>query len=111
MIDITCTTHTYFLHVQYLVNTINLKHVFNRIKSRAASKYGLASQPRLVDIIAAVPASYKKVLRGVYMEEGQPSLLRSRISVKFFVKIYFRLYERRAIPPWRDLSIDYRDLA
>lgn len=34
----------------------------NKIKSRAASKYGLASQPRLVDIIAAVPAAYKKVL-------------------------------------------------
>lgn len=34
----------------------------NKIKSRAASKYGLASQPRLVDIIAAVPASYKKHL-------------------------------------------------
>ena len=33
-----------------------------RIKSLAASKYGLASQPRLVDIIAAVPAAYKKVL-------------------------------------------------
>lgn len=32
-----------------------------RIKSLAASKYGLASQPRLVDIIAAVPAAYKKV--------------------------------------------------
>lgn len=34
----------------------------NKIKSHAASKYGLASQPRLVDIIAAVPAAYKKDL-------------------------------------------------
>ena len=33
--------------------------------------------------------------------------LRSRVSVKFFVKICFRLYERRASPPWRDLAIDY----
>ena len=41
------------------------------------------------------------------MEEGQPSLPRSRVSVKFFVKICFRLYERRASPPWRDLAIDY----
>lgn len=32
-----------------------------RIKGQAASKYGLTSQPRLVDIIAAVPATYKKV--------------------------------------------------
>ena len=39
------------------------------------------------------------------MEEGQPSLPRSRISVKFFVKICFRLYERRTCPPWRDLAI------
>ena len=29
---------------------------------------------------------------------------RSRISVKFFVKICFRLYEKRASPPWRDLA-------
>ena len=31
----------------------------------------------------------------------------SRVSVKFFVKICFRLYERRASPHWRDLTIDY----
>ena len=45
------------------------------------------------------------------MEEGQPSwegsLPRSRASIKFFVKLYFRLYERRASPPSRDLAIDY----
>lgn len=34
----------------------------NRIKSQIASKYGLPSQPRLVDIIAAVPQDYKKIL-------------------------------------------------
>ena len=34
---------------------------FNRVKTRVASKYGLPSQPRLVDIIAAVPQQYKKV--------------------------------------------------
>ena len=51
--------------------------------------------------------------KGVYVEEGQPSwqdqpsLPRFRVSVNFFVKIYFRLYERRASPPWRDLAIDY----
>ena len=32
--------------------------------------------------------------------------LRSSVSVKFFVKICFRLYERRASPPWRDLAND-----
>lgn len=34
----------------------------NRIKGKAASKYGLDSQPRLVDIIAGVPPAYRKVL-------------------------------------------------
>lgn len=34
----------------------------NRIKSKVSSKYGLDSQPRLVDIIAAVPQQYKKIL-------------------------------------------------
>ena len=28
----------------------------------------------------------------------------ARLAVKFFVKIYFRLYERRASPPWWDLA-------
>ena len=36
--------------------------LFIRIKSKTASKYGLSSQPRLVDIIAGVPQQYKKVL-------------------------------------------------
>lgn len=34
----------------------------NALKSRIASKYGLESSPRLVDIIAAVPVDYKKIL-------------------------------------------------
>ncbi|KAK2152855.1 hypothetical protein LSH36_316g06003 [Paralvinella palmiformis] len=33
-----------------------------RIKTKVSSKYGMSSQPRLVDIIAAVPHQYKKVL-------------------------------------------------
>ena len=42
------------------------------------------------------------------MEEGSlGSLPRSRVSVKFFVNNYFRLYEKRASPPWRDLAIGY----
>lgn len=40
-----------------------LNHLFEtRVKGAAASKYGLASQPRLVDIIAAVPQAYRKVI-------------------------------------------------
>lgn len=34
----------------------------NAVKSKISSKYNLETQPRLVDIIAAVPADYKKVL-------------------------------------------------
>lgn len=34
----------------------------NRLKSKISQKYGLESQPRLVDIIAAVPAEAKKIL-------------------------------------------------
>jgi elongator complex protein 3 len=34
----------------------------NRLKSKISQKYGLESQPRLVDIIAAVPQESKKIL-------------------------------------------------
>jgi elongator complex protein 3 len=34
----------------------------NRLKSKIASKYGLESSPRLVDIISAVPHESKKIL-------------------------------------------------
>lgn len=33
-----------------------------RLKSEVASKNGLSTQPRLVDIIAAVPPSHRKAL-------------------------------------------------
>ncbi len=32
------------------------------MKCKASAKYGLSLQPRLVDIIAAIPESYKKIL-------------------------------------------------
>jgi len=34
----------------------------NKIKSQISSKYGLASTPKLVDIIAAVPQEWRKTL-------------------------------------------------
>jgi elongator complex protein 3 len=34
----------------------------NRMKTRIASKYGLETSPRLVDIIAAVPSDHRKIL-------------------------------------------------
>lgn len=33
-----------------------------RLKTKTSAKYGLAAQPRLVDIIAAVPPQYRKAL-------------------------------------------------
>ena len=34
----------------------------NKLKNAVARKYGLSTQPRLVDIIAAVPSNYRKAL-------------------------------------------------
>ncbi|XP_062427222.1 elongator complex protein 3 [Rhea pennata] len=34
----------------------------NKLKTKISAKYGLSAQPRLVDIIAAVPPQYRKVL-------------------------------------------------
>ncbi|NXW86356.1 ELP3 protein, partial [Alopecoenas beccarii] len=34
----------------------------NKLKTKTSAKYGLAAQPRLVDIIAAVPPQYRKAL-------------------------------------------------
>ncbi|XP_030345534.1 elongator complex protein 3 isoform X1 [Strigops habroptila] len=39
-------------------NYVNL----NKLKTKMSAKYGLSAQPRLVDIIAAVPPQYRKVL-------------------------------------------------
>ena len=57
--------------------------------------------------------SHTLIIGGVYREEGlsslqgQPSLKRFRVSVKFFFEIYFRLYERTTSPPCRCLAIHY----
>ncbi|XP_076255100.1 elongator complex protein 3 [Rhynchophorus ferrugineus] len=41
----------------------NKKNInLNSLKHKTSSKYGLESSPRLVDIIAAVPVNYKKIL-------------------------------------------------
>ncbi|XP_074942578.1 elongator complex protein 3 [Phalacrocorax aristotelis] len=34
----------------------------NKLKTKTSAKYGLSAQPRLVDLIAAVPPQYRKVL-------------------------------------------------
>lgn len=50
--------------IQELLQAVNEnKDVnLNRLKTQIASKYGLETSPRLVDIIAAVPAESKKIL-------------------------------------------------
>lgn len=35
---------------------------FQRVKTKTSAKYGLEAQPRLVDIIAAVPPQYRRAL-------------------------------------------------
>ncbi|CAE1170736.1 ELP3 [Acanthosepion pharaonis] len=56
------------LAITDIINQLIQAHIqkkdvnLNSIKGKSASKYGLASQPRLVDIIAAVPQQYKKAL-------------------------------------------------
>lgn len=36
--------------------------VLHRVKTKTSAKYGLEAQPRLVDIIAAVPPQYRRIL-------------------------------------------------
>ncbi|KAL3869670.1 hypothetical protein ACJMK2_042332 [Sinanodonta woodiana] len=56
------------LSVSEIVNELIQAHEknkdinLNRMKIKVSSKYGLSSQPRLVDIIAAVPQQYRKIL-------------------------------------------------
>ena len=56
------------LAVTDIVNQLIQAHIqkkdvnLNSIKGKSASKYGLASQPRLVDIIAAAHQQYKTAL-------------------------------------------------
>ena len=56
------------LAITDIVNQLIQAHIqkkdanLNSVKGKLESKYGLASQPRLVDIIAAAPQQYKKAL-------------------------------------------------
>ncbi|VDQ07639.1 unnamed protein product [Trichobilharzia regenti] len=50
--------------ISHLLKAIDEKRDvdLNKLKSAVSSKYGLASQPRLVDLIAAVPTEHKHIL-------------------------------------------------
>lgn len=54
----------------------------NKIKTRISSKYGLESQPRLVDIIAAVPQQHRKIL--IPKLKAKPIRTASGVSINIF---------------------------
>lgn len=70
----------------------------NRMKSLVASKYGLDSSPRLVDIIAAVPQDAKKIL--LPKLRAKPIRTASGVSRTCLHKAYysFQLFQSRS--PW-----------
>lgn len=57
----------------------------NKLKTRISSKYGLESSPRLVDIIAAVPADVKKIL----LPKLKAKPVRTASGVRYIIKHYF----------------------
>lgn len=64
----------------------------NKLKSAVSRKYGLSSQPRLVDIIAAVPANYKKTL--LPKLKAKPIRTASGVSnVMLFILIIVLIYK------------------
>lgn len=57
----------------------------NKLKTRIASKYGLDSSPRLVDIIAAVPSDARHIL--VPKLKAKPIRTASGVSVYYCIMI------------------------
>ena len=52
----------YIVHVHVHIYNVHVHVYLCRLKGKVASKYGLPTQPRLVDIIAAVPPAHKAAL-------------------------------------------------
>lgn len=68
-----------------------------RVKTKTAAKYGLSAQPRLVDIIAAVPPQYRKVL--VPKLKAKPIRTASGVSAVVHVMLPVYLFCQKALPP------------
>lgn len=68
-----------------------------RVKTRTAAKYGLSAQPRLVDIIAAVPPQYRKVL--VPKLKAKPIRTASGVSDSIHQRLIVYLFHHRSLPP------------
>lgn len=49
-------------YIAYQFSTTNTIPSPFRVKTKTSAKYGLEAQPRLVDIIAAVPPQYRRAL-------------------------------------------------
>lgn len=69
-----------------------------RVKTRTAAKYGLSAQPRLVDIIAAVPPQYRKVL--VPKLKAKPIRTASGVSDSIHHILIVYLFCHRFLPPF-----------
>ena len=52
----------FFGKLMWSLQIIAIGLFFVRLKAEVTRKYGLSSQPRLVDIISAVPVTHKKTL-------------------------------------------------
>lgn len=82
--------------VAEIVQTLIKAHKENRdvnlngLKTKIAAKYGLSSSPRLVDIIAAVPIEYKKVLIPKLM--AKPVRTASGVNIIFFIYCIIIIY-------------------
>ena len=68
-----------------------------RVKTRTAAKYGLSAQPRLVDIIAAVPPQYRKVL--VPKLKAKPIRTASGVSGLIHETLVAYLLCQKSLPP------------
>lgn len=71
----------------------DIRFVLFRVKCKTAAKYGLSLQPRLVDIIAAIPESHKKLLLPKIKAKPVRTASGVRILFEFlfFVVIRFEL--------------------
>lgn len=71
--------------IQYLIKAHEEKKDvnLNTLKNKISSKYGMKTSPKLVDIIAAVPLNYKKILVPKLM--AKPIRSASGVTTKFII--------------------------
>lgn len=77
-----------------------------RVKTKTAAKYGLSAQPRLVDIIAAVPPQYRKVL--VPKLKAKPIRTASGVSDSIHEILIVYLLSQKSLPPCNTQLVRWR---